>query len=222
MDSCKKEGKCGEVHMLAGYIFCADCGAAMIFMVDSNFQRETLLPSEKAFAYKMRLDAMKRQGRRTDLTSCPVGTKLRSDETLAEKTDDSARQVQRYICLTALIPALLQMVDEGKIAFRPAVELSYLQENEQADLLEAMEAEIATPSLAQAIKMKRFSQEGKLTPEVIQSILQEEKPNQVEQFKIPMAKIDRFFAPGTPAQKKEDIIVKALEQYRKRQRDKER
>ena len=192
---------------------------AVIFMVESNFQRETILPSEKAFAYKMRLDAMNRQGQRTDLTSGPVGPKLRSNDELADSVGDSSSQIKRFIRLTALIPALLQLVDDGKIAFRPAVELSYLPENEQAALLEAMEAEVATPSLAQAQKMKRFLQEGSLTPEVIQSIMQEEKPNQVEQFKMPKAKISKFFAPGTPTQKMEDTIVKALELYRQRNRD---
>lgn len=195
---------------------------AVIFMVESNFQRETILPSEKAFAYKMRLDAMKRQaGRPSNDNVSPVGTHLRSDEQLAQTTGDSRNQIHRYIRLTALEPALLQLVDEGKIAFRPAVELSYLQKEEQAALLDTIEAEAATPSLAQAIKMKQFSQQDKLTPEVIQSIMQEEKPNQVEQFKMPKEKISRFFAPGTPVQKMEDTIVKALELYRKRQRDKQ-
>ncbi|MCL2194649.1 MAG: ParB/RepB/Spo0J family partition protein [Oscillospiraceae bacterium] len=152
---------------------------AIVHMVESNFQRETVLPSEKAFAYKMRLGAMTRQGQRT---SRPVGTKSRSDEILAEKSDDSARQIHRYIRLTALIPPLLQLVDDGTIAFRPAVELSYLRKEEQAALHEAIEAETATPSLAQAIKMKKFSQEDKLSAEVIQSIMQEQKPNQVEQL----------------------------------------
>jgi len=183
---------------------------------------EIILPSEKAFAYKMRLDAMNRQGQRTDLTSSPVGKKLHSNAEVSQETGDSKNQIYRFIRLTALIPALLQMVDDGKIAFRPAVELSYLQEKEQAALLETIEAEAATPSLAQAQKMKLFSQEGKLTPEVIQSVMMEEKPNQVEHFKIPKTKISKFFAPGTSMQKVEDTIVKALEQYRKRQRDKER
>jgi len=195
---------------------------AVIFMVESNFQRETILPSEKAFAYKMRLDAMKRQaGRPSKENASPVGTHLRSDEQLAQTTGDSRNQIHRFVRLTSLVPVLLQMVDEGKIAFRPAVELSYLQEEEQADLLEAMEAEAATPSLAQAIKMKQFSQSGKLTPEVIQSVMMEEKPNQVEQFKMPAAKISQFFAPGTPAQKMEDTIVKALELYRQRQKSRD-
>jgi len=198
---------------------------AVVFMVESNFQRETILPSEKAFAYKMRLDAMKRQAGRPSKNSFPVGIHLQGKQSLdelGEQVGDSRNQIHRFIRLTALIPALLELVDDGKIAFRSAVELSYLQEKEQATLLETIEAEAATPSLAQAQKMKLFSQEGKLTPEVIQSVMMEEKPNQVEHFKIPKTKISKFFAPGTSMQKVEDTIVKALEQYRKRQRDKER
>jgi len=199
---------------------------AVVFMVESNFQREVVLPSEKAFAYKMRLDAMKRQaGRPSREKPVPLGQNFdgkTSREILAEKSTDSNTQIQRFIRLTSLVPALLQMVDDGKIAFRPAVELSYLQEKEQMALLETIEAEAATPSLAQVQKLKLFSQEGKLTPEVIQSVMMEEKPNQVEHFKIPKTKISKFFAPGTSMQKVEDTIVKALEQYRKRQRDKER
>ena len=202
---------------------------AIIIMVDSNLQREQLLPSEKAFAYKMKLDAMKRQGQRTDLTSGPVGQKYSRDE-LADNSPDSARQIQRFIRLTYLVPELLEMVDnsvlqeKGKlqIALRPAVELSYLPEEEQRILLDTMELEDCTPSHAQAIKMRQFSKEGKLTEEVICSIMQEEKPNQKEQFRMPKDRINRFFAPGTPAQKIEDTIVKALELYRKRQRDMER
>ena len=192
---------------------------AIIFMVDSNLQRERLLPSEKAFSLKMRLEAMKRQGERTDLTSSPMETKLRTSEIIAKSTGDSRAQVDRFIRLTELIPAILQMVDEGKVAFRPAVELSYLPKEKQASLLDTMELEDCTPSLAQAIKLKGFSKDGKLTDEVILSILQEEKPNQKEQFKIPKERISRFFAPGTPAQKIEDTIIKALELYRKRQRE---
>lgn len=203
---------------------------AIVIMVDSNLQRERILPSEKAFAYKMKLEAMKRQGQRTDLTSCPVGAKFCSDEELANNVPDSARQIQRYIRLTNLIPDLLDLVDNAvvkekdmlQIALRPAVELSYLTEKEQRDLLEVMESEDCTPSQAQAIKMRQFSQEGRLDANVLLSILQEEKPNQVEQFKIPKARISRFFAPDTPAQKIEDTIVKALELYRKRQRAMER
>lgn len=193
---------------------------ATIIMVDSNLQRETILPSEKAFAYKMKLDAMKRQGQRSDLTSRPLDTKSRSDEQLAKDSPDSARQIQRFIRLTELIPSVLQMVDDGKIAFRPAVELSYLSKNQQEALYSTMECEDCAPSLAQAIKMKEFSKDGKLTDEVILSIMQEEKPNQKEQFKMPKERINKYFAPGTPAQKIEDTIIKALELYRKRERQK--
>lgn len=194
---------------------------ATIIMVDSNLQRETILPSEKAFAYKMKLEAMKKQGQRSDLTSRPLDTKSRSDEQLAKDSPDSARQIQRFIRLTELIPPVLQMVDDGKIAFRPAVELSYLSKEQQESLYSTMECEDCTPSLAQAIKMKGFSKDGKLTDEVILSIMQEEKPNQKEQFKMPKERISKYFAPGTPAQKIEDTIIKALELYRKRQRDRE-
>lgn len=203
---------------------------AIIVMVDSNLQREQLLPSEKAFAYKMKLDAMKRQGQRTDLTSSPLDKKLKgitSAQQVGEKSGDSQPQIYRYIRLTNLIPEILDLVDNSvlkdkgvlQMALRPAVELSYLSENEQKALLETMECEDCTPSHAQAIKMRQFSQEGKLNPDVILSIMQEEKPNQVEQFKIPRERISKYFPPGTPAQKMEDTIVKALELYRKRQRD---
>ena len=194
---------------------------ATIIMVDSNLQRETILPSEKAFAYKMKLEAMKRQGQRSDLTSRPVDTKSRSDEQLAKDSPDSARQIQRYIRLTELIPPVLDMVDSGKIAFRPAVELSYLSKEQQQSLYDTMECEDCTPSLAQAIKMKEFSRDGKLTAEVILSIMQEEKPNQREQFKMPKERISKYFAPGTPAQKIEDTIIKALELYRRRERQRD-
>lgn len=203
---------------------------AIIVMVDSNLQREQVLPSEKAFAYKMKLDAMKRQGQRSDLTLSPVATKLDSAANLGKQSGESRDQVFRYIRLTNLIPELLDIVDNsvlkeaGKLqmALRPAVELSYLPEAEQTALLEVMEGEIRTPSHAQAIKMRAFSEQGKLNPDVILSIMQEEKPNQVEQFKIPKERIDKFFKPGTPAQKIEDTIVKALELYRKRERAMER
>lgn len=196
---------------------------ATIIMVDSNLQRETILPSEKAFAYKMKLDAMKRQGQRSDLTSA---TKLQksagktSREILAEQAGESHEQIRKYIRLTLLIPELLQMVDDGKIAFSPAVEFSYLKEQEQRSLLDTMELEDCTPSVAQAKKLKQFSQDGKLTDEVILSIMQEEKPNQKEQFKMPKERISKYFAPGTPTQKIEDTIIKALELYRKRERQK--
>lgn len=197
---------------------------ATIVMVDSNLQREKILPSEKAFAYKMKLEAIKRQGRRTDLTSAPLEPKLkgsRSNEELAANSPDSRSQIQRYIRLTELIPPVLQMVDDGKIAFRPAVELSYLSKEQQESLYSTMECEDCTPSLAQAIKMKEFSKDGKLTDEVILSIMQEEKPNQREQLKIPKERISKYFAPGTPAQKIEDTIIKALELYRKRERQRD-
>ena len=194
---------------------------ATIIMVDSNLQRETILPSEKAFAYKMKLDAMKRQGQRNDLTSRQVGTKSRSDKQLADNSPDSARQIQRYIRLTELIPSILQMVDDKKIALNPAVELSYLSKEQQESLYSTMECEDCTPSLAQAIKMKEFSKDGKLTDEVILSIMQEEKPNQKEQFKMPKDRISKYFAPGTPAQKIEDTIIKALELYRRRERQRD-
>ena len=194
---------------------------ATIIMVDSNLQRETILPSEKAFAYKMKLEAIKRQGQRSDLTSTPLEPKLkgsRSNEELAASSPDSRSQIQRYIRLTELIPSILQMVDDGKIAFRPAVELSYLSKEQQQSLYDTMECEDCTPSLAQAIKMKEFSRDGKLTEEVILSIMQEEKPNQREQFKMSKERISKYFAPGTPAQKIEDTIIKALELYRRRER----
>lgn len=194
---------------------------ATIIMVDSNLQRETILPSEKAFAYKMKLDAMKRQGQRSDLTSTPLVSKSRSNEELGQKNGDSREQVRRFIRLTELIPSVLQMVDDGKIAFRPAVELSYLSKEQQESLYSTMECEDCTPSLAQAIKMKEFSKDGKLTDEVILSIMQEEKPNQKEQFKMPKERISKYFAPGTPAQKIEDTIIKALELYRKRERQRD-
>ena len=194
---------------------------ATIIMVDSNLQRETILPSEKAFAYKMKLEAMKRQGQRSDLTSTPLVSKSRSNEELGQKNGDSREQVRRFIRLTELIPSVLDMVDSGKIAFRPAVELSYLSKEQQQSLYDTMECEDCTPSLAQAIKMKEFSRDGKLTEEVILSIMQEEKPNQREQFKMPKERISKYFTPGTPAQKIEDTIIKALELYRRRERQRD-
>lgn len=199
---------------------------AVIIMVDSNLQRERVLPSEKAFAYKMKLDAMrKQQGERTDLTCVPVGHKLdskRSRELLADNSPDSNTQIQRYIRLTNLIPEILDMVDDGRIAFRPAVELSYLTVQEQGTLYDTMGREDCTPSLAQAIKMKAFSRDEKLTDAVILSIMEEEKPNQKEQFRIPKERISKYFKPGTPARTMEDTIIKALDYYRKRQREMER
>lgn len=198
---------------------------AIILMVDSNLQREQLLPSEKAFAYKMKLDAMKRQGGRPKGNGVPPGHHFlegKSREILADNSPDSNTQIQRYIRLTYLTQPLLDMVDDGKIAMRPAVELSYLTENEQEILLNTMEWEDCTPSHVQAIKMRQFSQEGKLNEGVIQSILQEEKPNQKEQFRMPKERISKYFAPGTSSQKIEETIIKALELYLKRQRGIER
>lgn len=194
---------------------------AIIIMIDSNLQRERILPSEKAFAYKMKLEAMKRQGKRTDLTSAPMEPKLRSNEIIAKNTNESVAQIKRYIRLTELIEPLLDLVDENKIAFRPAVELSYLGKDEQEQLLDAMQYEDCTPSLAQATKIKQFSQENKLSEAVILSILQEEKPNQVEKIKIPKERISKFFPKGTPEKKIEETIVKALELYQKRERQKQ-
>ena len=196
---------------------------ATIIMVDSNLQRETILPSEKAFAYKMKLEAMKRQAGRPK-NSAPLEPNLkgtRSNEELAASSPDSRSQIQRYIRLTELIPPVLDMVDSGKIAFRPAVELSYLSKEQQQSLYDTMECEDCTPLLAQAIKMKEFSRDGKLSAEVILSIMQEEKPNQREQFKMPKERISKYFAPGTPAQKIEDTIIKALELYRRRERQRD-
>lgn len=195
---------------------------AIIIMVDSNLQREVILPSEKAFAYKMKLDAMKRQGQRTDLTLSPMATKLDSAAELGKQSGESRDQVFRYMRLTNLIPELLDMVDENKIALRPAVELSYLAEKEQRLLYEEIGYSDCTPSHAQAIKMRKFAEQGQLTAEVISSIMQEEKPNQKEQFRMPREKISKYFPAGTPAEKIEDTIIKALELYRRRQRDMER
>lgn len=195
---------------------------ATIIMVDSNLQRETILPSERAFAYKMKLDAMKRQGQRTDLTSRPVGEKLYSVEELAKEVNESARQIHRFIRLTELIPPILDMVDDGKIAMRPAVELSYLPKEHQQTLFDTMQYEDCTPSHAQAIKLRKFSEEGRLSEDVILSILSEEKGNQKEQFRMPRERISKYFSPGTPAKQIEDTIVKALELYRKRERSRER
>ena len=189
---------------------------AVVEMVDSNLQREHILPSEKAYAYKMKMDAMKRQGERTDLTSVPLAQKSKTTrELIAEESGESADQVRRYIRLTELIPELLTMVDEEKIAFRPAVELSYLTEDEQRDLLETIESEEATPSLAQAIRMKNLSKDGKLDMDTIFAIMTEQKPNQKEKIKIPMERLEQFFPRGMPQKQIEDTIVKALTLYQK-------
>ena len=186
---------------------------AIILMVESNLQRSTILPSEKAFSYKMRLEAMKRlQGERTDLTSAPMEQKS-SREALAEKSPDSHAQIQRYIRLTELIPDLLTMVDEGRIALRPAVELSYLGKLEQQDLAAAIGLSLATPSHAQAIKLRAFSKEGKLSPEVIESIMCEEKPNQKEKINIKYAEARKYIPSSVPYEQTGAYILKALEYY---------
>ena len=201
---------------------------AIILMVESNLQRSTILPSEKAAAYKMRLEAMKRQGQRTDLTSNPVGGKLagkESAEIVGEKAGDSTTQVRRYIRLTELVPGLVNMVDEGRIAMRPAVELSYLSEREQEDLLESISYQDATPSLAQAIKMRDFSKKGKLSEDVIESIMCEEKPNQREKFSIRADRIRPYLPADISPRETEDYVLKALEyyqRYRERQKQQER
>ena len=186
---------------------------AIIVMVESNLQRSVILPSEKAFAYKMRLEAMNRQGQRLDLTSTPMVSKSRSNEALADKVGESREQIRRFIRLTELVPEILQMVDERQIAFRPAVEISYLAEEQQYTLLEAMEYNDATPSLAQAIKMKKFSQDGKLTDEVIQSIMEEEKPNQKEKPAFRDERITKLIPKSVPRGQETDFVVKALEFY---------
>lgn len=187
---------------------------AIIYMVESNFQRSQILPSEKAFSYKMRYEALKRQaGTRTDLTGDPVGPRLKTAEIVAQDAKESATQIKRYIRLTELIPEILEMVDEGKIAFRPAVEISYLTELEQKWLHEAMEYADATPSLAQAIKLKAFSQDKTLGPHVIEALLSEEKPNQREKFSFRADRLRRFIPESIPFNQTEDFVCKALEHY---------
>ena len=199
---------------------------ATILMVESNFQRSQILPSEKAFAYKMRLDAMKRQaGRPSKSNSVPVAQEFRgktSRKILGEQVGESQDQIRRYIRLTELIPEILEMVDDKKISMRPAVELSYLPKEEQAILYDTMESEACTPSHAQAIKIRKFSAEGRLNEDVLLSIMSEEKPNQVEQWKIPKNRLKKYFPSGTTQQKMEETIIKALELYRKREKSRER
>ncbi|MFR0845031.1 MAG: ParB/RepB/Spo0J family partition protein [Oscillospiraceae bacterium] len=196
---------------------------AIILMVESNLQRTTILPSEKAFSYKMRLEAMNRQGQRTDLTSTPVVSKSRSNETLGEAGGESREQVRRYIRLTHLIEPLLDLVDSGKIAFRPAVELSYLTEEEQNSLLDSINSEQSTPSLAQALKMKEFSQNGRLNADVILSIMCEQKPNQKEEISFQSERLKPFIPKNFTAKQTEDYVIKALEYYHRYQlRQKER
>ena len=188
---------------------------AIVEMVDSNLHREHILPSEKAKAYKMKMDAMKSQGKRNDLTSTPLVSKLRTDEIIGEESGESREQVRRYIRLNELVPELLKMVDEGKIALRPAVELSYLTEDEQMDLLETIESEDCTPSHAQTIRMRKLSNDDKLSMDAIFAIMTEEKGNQKEKVKIPMENLERFFPRGTPPKRVEETIIKALTFYQK-------
>jgi len=193
-----------------------DDDEATIIMVDSNLQRESLLPSERAFAYKMKLDAMKRQGSRSDLTSCQVGTKLRTDEKLADSVGDSARNVQRFIRLTALIPDLLNLVDDKKIAFNPAVELSYLKIEEQVLLLDAMESEQASPSLSQAQRLKKFSQEGSLSVDVMRAIMSEEKKPEQDKLTFTGDKLRKYFPKSYTPEQMETTIIRLLEQWQKK------
>ena len=199
---------------------------AVIVMVDSNLQREEILPSEKAFAYKMRLEAMNRQaGRPSKNNLTPVVSDLnglRTNEMLGKEVGESRETIRRYIRLTELIPEILEMVDDKKISMRPAVELSYLPKEEQEILYDTMESEACTPSHAQAIKIRKFSAEGRLNEDVLLSIMSEEKPNQVEQWKIPKNRLKKYFPSGTSQQKMEETIIKALELYRKREKSRER
>ena len=200
-----------------------DDDAAIIFMVDSNLQRENILPSERAAAYKMKMEALKRQGLRTDLTSCQVGTKLRTDEQVAENSDDSARTIQRYIRLTELQPELQQMVDDKKIAFTPAVEISYLKPDEQRMLLDTISSEQATPSLSQAQRLKKLSQSGELTDDSMLSIMSEQKKPERNDLTIPADVLEKFFPQSFTPMKMQEVIIKLLESWqRKRQQSRER
>ena len=211
--ACRKAG----IEEVPALVVSLDRDAAAIALVDSNPHREHVLPSEKAFAYKMKLEAMKQQGSRSDITSCQVGTKLRTDETIAIDADESARQIQRYIRLTNLIPEVLQYVDEGRIAFTPAVELSYLTEEEQYTLLEEIERNDATPSLSQACRLKRMSRDGSLTSWDIAEIMSEEKANQKERLRIPMERVSRYFPSSfTPNQIENEIVKLCESNYRRR------
>lgn len=188
---------------------------ATILMVESNFQRSQILPSEKAFAYKMRLEAMKRQGKRTDLTLSPVGTKLRTADELAQECGDSRNQIHRYVRLTNLVSELLEFVDQGRIKMRPAVELSYLDEDCQRDIVDEIDMNDATPSHDQTIRMRKFFEEGKLTTEVIQAIMSEEKPNQKEKITLSMDRVEKYIPKNIKISQREDFICKALEHYNK-------
>ena len=195
-----------------------DDDAAAILVVDSNLQREGLLPSERAFAYKLKLEALRHQGERTDLTSSQLGTKLRADEILAEQDGSSRNQIQRFIRLTELIPPLLDMVDERKIAFNPAYELSFLTKDEQQLLLDAMDSEQATPSLSQAQRLKQFSQRGKLTAEVMRAIMSEEKKPEIDRITITGDRLRKYFPRSYTPKQMEETIIKLLEQWQKRRK----
>ena len=200
-----------------------DDDAAVLVMVDSNIQREELLPSERAFAYKMKLEALKHKGARMDLTSCQVGTKLRADEKLAESVNESARTVQRFIRLTELISELLDMVDERKLAFNPAVEVSYLKRDEQRMLLEAMDAEQTTPSLSQAQRLKKFSQEGRLTEEAMSAIMSEEKKSDMDKVTLRSDTLHKYFPKSYTPKQMEQTIIRLLDVWQKqRQKNQER
>lgn len=186
---------------------------ATILMVESNFQRSQILPSEKAFAYKMRLEAMKKQGQRSDLTLSPVGTKLRASDELAQECGESRNQIHRYIRLTYLVPELLEFVDEGRIKMRPAVEISYLDEESQRDIVDEIDMNDCTPSHAQTIKMRKFFEEGKLTTEVISSIMSEDKPNQKEKIVLRGDRVRQLIPKNVPLNQTEDFVCKALEHY---------
>ena len=209
------------INTVPAFVLPLDRDRAIITLVDSNLQRENILPSERAFAYKMKSEAMKRQGFRTDLTSSQVGTRLRTDDKVAQGFGVGRMTVQRFIRLTELIPPILQMVDEGKIALTPAVELSFLKKDEQENLFATMESEEATPSLSQAQRMKSLSQSGRLDMDMIFSIMTEEKGNQKETLKINTSKLKKYFPKNTTPKQMEDAIIKLLERelQRKRGRD---
>ena len=209
------------INTIPAFVLPLDRDRAIITLVDSNLQRENILPSERAFAYKMKSEAMKRQGFRTDLTSSQVGTKLRTDDKVAQGFGVGRMTVQRFIRLTELIPPILQMVDEGKIALTPAVELSFLKKDEQENLFATMESEEATPSLSQAQRMKSLSQSGRLDMDMIFSIMTEEKGNQKETVKIGMERLKKYFPKGTTPKQMEDTIIKLLERELQRKRGRE-
>ena len=220
----KRACELAELETMPVIVRNIDDDEAIIIMVDSNLQRESILPSERAFAFKMKLEAIKRQGARTDLTSSQLGTKLpRADEIIAEQVGSSRNQIQRYIRLTHLIPEILSMVDEKKIAFNPAVELSYLKKEEQTDLLEAMDMEQATPSLSQAQRLKKFSNEGKLTLEVMSAIMSEEKKGDLDKVTLTGDTLKKYFPKSYTPKQMQDTIIKLLEGWhKKRTREQER